>query len=139
MKRSWQITALAAVVIAFVALVAWREARGGAHSSGIEPERAAEAGASPRVLLFADPREAEATCGCGLIFHAVREAAASGVATREVDPERERDLVAQYRVTVEPTVIFLDEDGRETSRREGEAGETIAAIEEELGRMSEER
>jgi hypothetical protein len=130
-KRSSQITVLAGVAIAFVVLASLRETR----PSSVVPEHGA-GDASPRVLLFADPREAEATCGCGLIFHAVREAAAAGVATREVDPERDRALVTQYRVTVEPTVIFLDESGHETSRREGEAGETIAAIETELGRMS---
>lgn len=139
MKRSWQITVLVAVAIAFVALMAWRESRDGSQPAGIQPESGTETNASPRVLLFADPREAEATCGCGLIFHAVREAAASGLATREVDPERELELVAQHRVTVEPTVIFLDEEGHETSRWEGEAGETIAAIEAELARLNGER
>lgn len=134
MKRSSQITILAFVVVAFVFALGWRETRDDSRAS-VEPEGAASADGA-RVLLFADPREAEATCGCGLIFHAVREAAASGVATHEVDPERERALVTQYHVTVEPTVVFLDERGHETSRREGEAGETIAAIEAELGRMS---
>lgn len=135
MNRSWQIVALVAVAVAFVALVAWRETYAGAPASRIEPEDSAVGRVHPRVLLFADPREAGASCGCGLIVHAVREAAAAGVATREVDPQRARDLVARYRVSVEPTVIFLDEQGHEVSRHEGEGGETIASIEAELDRL----
>lgn len=91
--------------------------------------------AQPEVLLFADPKEAEESCGCGEIFRAVRAAGAKGVRTREVDPEREKAVVRQYRVTVEPTVVFVDATGREVSRREGESENTIAAIHTELDRL----
>jgi hypothetical protein len=95
--------------------------------------------AHPQVILFADPKEAEESCGCGEIFRAVRAAGTRGVRTREVDPERERDVVRQYRVTVEPTVIFVDATGREVSRREGESGDTIAALQSDLDRIAERR
>jgi hypothetical protein len=93
----------------------------------------------PQVILFADPKEAEESCGCGEIFRAVRAASMRGVRTREVDPARERDAVRQYRVTVEPTVIFVDATGREVSRREGESGDTVAALQSDLDRVAERR
>lgn len=89
----------------------------------------------PQVLLFADPKEAEESCGCGEIFRAVQASSTRGVRTQVVDPERERDLVRQYRVTVEPTVIFADATGREVSRHEGESSETIAALQADLDRL----
>lgn len=114
-----------------------------AKSMQSRPGPASDAGAiaqtstaQPQVLLFADPREAEESCGCGEVFRAVRAATARGVRTREVDPERERDAVSRFRVTVEPTVIFVDAAGREVSRREGESGETIAALRDDLERLA---
>ena len=90
----------------------------------------------PQVLLFADPKEAEESCGCGEIFRAVQASSTRGVRTQVVDPERERDLVRQYRVRVAPTVIFADETGREVSRHEGESSETIAALQADLDRLA---
>lgn len=110
-------------------------------TSGPEPEPAAsreadDARRQPEVILFADPREAGASCGCGEIFRAVRAAGARGVRTREVDPEREREVVRRYRVTVEPTVVFVDPTGRETARREGESADTIASLQADLDRLA---
>lgn len=131
MNRGWKVAALILVFVGLGAVIAWHETRS-PPTSAPRLESAAE---HARVLLFADPREAEATCGCGLIFHAVREAASGGVVVREVDPEHEAELVRAHRVAVEPTVIFLDESGRETARHEGESSETIAAIEADLARL----
>jgi len=83
---------------------------------------------APRVLLFADLREADESCGCGEIIRAVRGAAQRGVPTRENDSE----LGRAHRVTVEPSVIILDAQGRESARYEGESGETIAALQKDL-------
>ena len=96
----------------------------------------AAAQGQPQVLLFADPKEAEESCGCGEIFRAVQASSSRGVRTQVVDPERERDLVRQYRVTVAPTVIFADATGSEVSRHEGESRETIVALQADLDRLA---
>ena len=90
-----------------------------------------------QVLLFADPKETEESCGCGEIIRAVQASSTRGVRTQVADPERERDLVRQYRVTVAPTVIFVDATGREVRRHEGESRETIAALRADLDRLAE--
>lgn len=92
--------------------------------------------ARTQVLLFADPREAEASCGCGQIFQLVRAASTRGVNTREINPAKDRDLVQRYRVTVEPTVLFVDSDGSELSRREGESSEVITALQAQLDELA---
>lgn len=95
--------------------------------------------ARTQVLLFADPREAEASCGCGQIFQLVRAASERGVSTREINPAHDRELVQQYRVTVEPTVVFVDSDGTELSRHEGESSEIITALRGELDELAGEQ
>ena len=82
----------------------------------------------PRVLLFADLREADESCGCGEVIRAVRAAAARGVPTRENDEA----LGREHHVTVQPTVILLDAAGREAARREGESEATISALKKDL-------
>lgn len=136
MKRTWIGIVVIAVLVGGVLLAKSMKSQPvpGPVASGGATSTASLA--QPQVILFADPGEAEESCGCGQIFGAVRAAGARGVRTREVDPERERDVVREYRVTVEPTVIFLDANGREVSRREGESGDTIAAIRAELERLA---
>lgn len=133
MKNSW---GGILVVIALVGGVLAAKALSPRNASdpmiGVANER-------PQVLLFANPKEADASCGCGEIFRAVREVSTKGVRTREVDPGRELDLVRQYRVTVEPTVIFVDQAGRELGRREGEAGDTLTQVRGDLDRLVEVR
>lgn len=97
---------------------------------------AQESAARAQVFLFADPREAGSSCGCGEVFRVVRAAGTRGVATREVDPSRDPELVRRYRVTVEPTVLVLDADGREIARREGESQDVIAALRTDLDRLA---
>lgn len=135
MKRTWiGIVVLAALVVGVLLAKSMKsQPVPAAAASGTATATTSQA--QPQVILFADPREAEESCGCGEIFRAVRAASARGVRTREVDPERERDVGSRYRVTVEPTVIFVDATGREVSRREGESGDTIAAIRAELDRL----
>jgi hypothetical protein len=96
----------------------------------------ASAGSTALVLLFANPAEAESSCGCGEVFRAVRAAAARGVSVREVDPAQNRDLMKQHRVLVEPTVLVLDEQGRERRRHEGESSDVLAAIRTDLDGLS---
>jgi hypothetical protein len=96
----------------------------------------AAATAQAQVLLFADPSEAESSCGCGEVFRAVRAASARGVSVRELDPAQNRDVMRQYRVLVEPTVLVLDQQGREIRRHEGESSDVVAAIRTDLDRLS---
>lgn len=87
---------------------------------------------SPRVLLFADPHEADEVGGCGEIFRLVRRVGSQGLPVLEVDPRGGDALIREHRVVVEPTVVVLDERGQEAARFEGEDATTIAAIESAL-------
>ena len=92
---------------------------GGARTAGVE---------TPRVLLFADPQEADEVGGCGDIFRLVRKVGGEGVPFLVVDPRGSNALIREHRVVVEPTVIVLDERGQEAARFEGEDATTVAAI-----------
>lgn len=136
MKRTWIGVVVIALLVGGVLLAKSMKSQPEPGPAASGSAAATTSQAQPQVILFADPQEAEESGGCGEIFRAVRAASTRGVRTREVDPERERDVVRQYRVTVEPTVIFVDGAGREVSRREGESGDTIAAIRAELDRLA---
>lgn len=134
MKRTWIGIVVITLLVGGVLLAKSMKSQPGPAAGGTAAANTSQA--QPQVILFANPAEAEESCGCGEIFRAVRAAGTKGVRTREVDPEREKDVVRQYRVTVEPTVLFVDAAGREVSRREGESGDTIAAIRTELDRLA---
>lgn len=81
------------------------------------------------VLLFADPREAEGSCGCAEIIRLVRDMSdVSGVVVREVDTRNPGEENRRYGVRVSPSVIILDAAGKEHDRFEGESGDTIEAL-----------
>jgi hypothetical protein len=88
---------------------------------------------SPSVVLVADPREADSDCGCGQIIRRVREAKARGVEVLELVPDD--PAASRYGVTVAPTVLILDADGRVLARREGEASDALAVISTDLARL----
>jgi hypothetical protein len=143
-KRGW----IAAILVAGTALaiVLYKE-------TGNRPSSGSLAGASPEatvsrgpsraatgsVLLFADPEEAGSDCGCGQIIRLVRDAGARGVAVREAAPGSDVALEHEYRVTVAPTLLFLDSSGEVIARHEGEAPETIEAIRSGLHRLEDAR
>jgi hypothetical protein len=139
MKRTWIGVVVIVVLVGAVLLAKSMKSQPVAGPAESGTAAATESQAQPQVILFANPQEAESSCGCGEVFRAVRAASKQGVRTREVDPELERDVLREYRVTVEPTVIFVDATGREVSRREGESGDTIAAIRSDLDRIAGER
>lgn len=117
-----------AVVVAAGAIVGVKAAR----------QRPAEAAvtaraASPSVVLVADLREADSECGCGQIIRRVREAKARGVDVQEIGPAD--PAAARYGVTVAPTVLIFDADGRVIVRREGEASDALAEISADLARL----
>ncbi len=124
----------AAVVVAGVAaLVPYKE---GTRVEAPTPTTAAttEAEDAPRVVLVADPREAESACGCGEIIRMVRSAGSEGVEVLEVAPGSAESH--DYRATVNPTVLFLDSEGKVLTRYEGEEAETISGIREQLDELS---
>jgi len=98
---------------------------------GAAPPPPAAAGQPPRVLMFVDLREIDEAHGCGDIIRAVRAAATRGVPTRENDDA----LGRAHHVTVEPTVVILDRNGREQARFEGESGATIDALHAALAEL----
>lgn len=135
MKRGWigliAIGVLAAGVLAAKSFNAPEPPSGSVLAA---PAPAPAPSAAVQVLLFADPREADSSCGCGQVFRAVRAAASRGVAVREIDPQQASDLVRQHRVTVDPTLLVFDAQGNELGRHEGESSTVLAAIREELER-----
>lgn len=96
--------------------------------------------ADTTVLLYANMAEADdQDDGCGQIIQSVRAAAAKGVKAREVDT-RDKDKKAavskQYKITVAPTVLFLDPSDKETRRFEGESGDVVKALRSELDQLA---
>lgn len=133
MKPRW--IAAAAVIVAAAGLVVYKEASRSASPPTEAATDAATVTDAPRVVLVADPREAESSCGCGEIIRMVRSARTRGVAVTEVAPGSSRSR--EYHATVNPTVLFLDGAGAVVTRYEGEAPDTIAQLEarlEEAGR-----
>jgi hypothetical protein len=138
MKR-W-VGALAVVAIA-VSIVVLNPRRPGTPSpdpsgSTAQENPGASARASLSLLLIADLAEAGESCGCGEIIRMVRGAAGHGLAVREVAPGAEPDLEKRYRVTVAPTLLWLDSAGREVLRHEGESPAVVDSICADLGRLT---
>ncbi len=121
------VAALAAGVIAYKELGARTGSAASTAPAVRAPGSLARAGAGS-VLLCADPGEAGSSCGCGEIIRLVRAARERGVAIREIAPVSDAALERAYRVTVAPTVLFLDSSGGVVARHEGEAQETIESI-----------
>lgn len=122
----------AVVAVAALALVLakqpWRPSAANAQRPDARSVPRAPAIAAASIVLFADPREADAPCGCGDIIRAVRTAAAQGVSVREVAPGTAPELAQRYRVLVMPTVLVLGPRGEERARFEGESSATIEAL-----------
>lgn len=118
---------VAVVLVAFGAVAAWKIVTESQQAEPASQVTAAETG--PQVLLFADPDEAAASCGCAEVIRLARTAAGvEGVALVEVDTTRSDPRAEHHRVLVSPTVIVTDSQGREVQRFEGESGETITKL-----------
>jgi len=90
----------------------------------------------PRVLLVANLAEAEEEGdSCAEIIDLVRTSHDRGVAVQEVDASRKSPLISQFHVTIVPTVLILDANGKETSRLEGEGGDVIRKLRLELAQL----
>jgi len=138
MKRWLGVLAVAAVAVSIVVLNPRRPGTPSSEPGGSAKQGSpdASAHASPSLLLIADPAEAGESCGCGEIIRMVRGAAVHGVAVREMAPGAEPDLERKYRVTVSPTMLWLDQEGREVHRHEGESPAVVDSIRAELGRLT---
>lgn len=91
----------------------------------------------PSVILVADPSEAnDSDDGCAVMFRAVRQAAKRGVAVAELAPNSNSDLLRKYHVLTVPTVLVLDNAGKEISRFEGEDAATVKAVQTRLAALS---
>lgn len=134
MSRRW--IGVVAVAVIAAGIVALKQRSPGAASAGGGPTVPA---AAPTVLLFADPGEAGASCGCGQIIRLVRGAAGPGLRVREVDPGRDAGEAQRHHVRVQPTVVILDRGGRETERFEGEAQGALEGIRAALRRLTPRR
>lgn len=100
------------------------------------PNSSQSSSGKPQVVLVATPAEAVSVTRCGEIVQAVRTAAQHGVRVQELTPDSKSELIAQYHVLQTPTVLVFDEKGEVTSRFEGEAPETLSAIQTEMGRIT---
>ena len=115
-----------AVLLAAAGLILWRSTRAPASSphDSVQNRSARRA----RVVLFADMREADEIPGCGEIIKAVRDAASRGIATRELDANRDAAKAREYKLFVAPSVLIFDATGQEIGRFQGESKDTIATL-----------
>jgi hypothetical protein len=119
---------IGAIVVLAVALVLWLKSSTSTNDTAEMPDPVLTSAAA-QVLLFADPHEAESSCGCGQIIRMVREAGLPGVvAVDEFDPQRDPEAARVHAVRVAPTVIIAGSDGVERQRFEGESAEVIADL-----------
>lgn len=120
-----KIVIVSIVMVAVVVAFALKPSSSSSHR--VAPSNAAIAQASSKVLLFADPREAESSCGCAEVIRTARKASnIPGVAFKEFDLRQEE--ASKYSVRISPTVLFFDQNGTEKLRFEGESGEVISRL-----------
>lgn len=121
---------IGAIVVAGIGLVFWlKPAPPGAESHAIAPETSEQQATTTTVLLFADPREAESSCGCAEIIRLARSAGdAEGVSFREIDTRQPDQAATQYAVRVSPTVLIVDPAGEVRHRFEGESRSVIDGL-----------
>ncbi|UCF69046.1 MAG: hypothetical protein JSV80_07120 [Acidobacteriota bacterium] len=121
-----------AIVIVAIGLVLWLKPHGSAVTRAPLDDLPAREPAH-RVLLFADPREADSPCGCGEMIRMVRAAGErQGIVVEEFDPAREEEQVERHQVRVSPTVIISGPEGEEQARFEGESADAVARLKRAL-------
>lgn len=112
-------------------------------ASTATPASATPQAVTTTVLLYANMAEADdQDDGCGQIIQSVRAAAAKGVKAREVDTrdkDKKAEVSKQYKITVAPTVLFLDSGDKETRRFEGESGDVVKTLKSELDQLTKRR
>ncbi len=121
--------ALVAVILTVAAVIAYKQLRPGPSQSVVH------GGSGPKVVLVADLSEAEEKCACGEIIRAVRAAQKKGIEIQELTPDSKSEVLRRYRVLTAPTVLFLDADGKDIARYEGEDEKTVAEVKSHLDRL----
>ena len=92
--------------------------------------------AAPAVVLVADLREADSPRDtCAEIIRAVREARGRGINVAELMPDSDSPMLKGRHITISPTVLILDKNGRELNRFEGESVATLNAVRSRLREM----
>ncbi len=114
--------ALVAVILAVAAVIGYKQLR------TLPSQSVVQGGSGPKVVLVADLSEAEEKCACGEIIRAVRAAQKKGIEIQELTPDSKSEVLTRYRVLTAPTVLFLDADGNDIARYEGEDEKTVAEI-----------
>lgn len=135
-KRRRGLLGIAAVGVSVLAILVFRPQSPPVSPAGDPGAVADERSSGDRVVLVADFREAESSCGCGQIIQRVRVLATKGVPIEEIDPRRSPDRAASYRALVNPTVIVTDRAGVELRRFEGEDENTVSMLDAELSRLA---
>ena len=106
----------------------------------VAPTGANQLVVAPAVVLVADLREADSPNDtCARIIQAVREARRRGVRVTELMPDSDSALLKKHPVVVAPTVLVLDNDGRELNRFEGESVATLGAIQAKLSQLESQK
>jgi hypothetical protein len=136
MKRGW-IGVLAVAAVA-AAIITYKEEATSSRLQGPAGSPRPTA-ATPSILLVADLSEAGTDDSCAEIIRLVRAAGERGVPIREIPSSQDAPVLRQYRITVEPTVLLLDANGRVLARHEGEGRQTIAALRSDLERLTRQR
>lgn len=132
-----RVAVLGAVTLAIAGVVAAKQlvhpASGPAPVAVTTPPTVRTAATGPTVLLFADLREGDESCGCGQIIRDVRGIEGrKGITVRELDARTSAPDQATYGVKVLPAVLILGADGRETTRFEGEDDDIVTMLEAAL-------
>lgn len=128
MKVRWLGVGLVAVLVACTLLLKSRTRHNVSYTT---------ANGTPAVVLVADLREANDTDdGCATIIRAVRQASKRGVNVAELSSDSNSDLLRRYRVLTVPTVLLLDQTGKEIGRFEGEDTTTVKAVQARLAALS---
>lgn len=119
MKVQW--IGLSAVMLAASVIIAYK--------TQVLPQAQGTGTTQPRVLLLAEPSEADSVGdSCAEIIHLVRAARDRGIAVQELSPASKSDLFARYHLFIVPTVLILDRNGQEISRYEGEGSNSVKVI-----------
>lgn len=127
---------IVSIVLAGVAFTLWFKPSSLTNSSPnvLEPDKAH---ADNKVLLFADPREADSSCGCAEVISVARSAAdIPGVVFQEYDLNNSQEETRKYSVRISPTVIFLNKDNTEKARFEGESSGVIKDLRQTVSSLN---
>ncbi|MEW6144151.1 MAG: hypothetical protein AB1598_03925 [Thermodesulfobacteriota bacterium] len=129
---------IVSIVLTAVSFTLWLKPSSSTNSGSnvLEPDKAH---ADNKILLFADPREADSSCGCAEVISVARSAAGvPGVAYAEFDINNSREEARKYSVRISPTVIFLNKDNTEKARFEGESSSVIKELRGTVGSLKNE-